>query len=110
MERNPRADAIIARFTDDPQLIEEIYQHMADFQAGNTSLKDIIAKYTSDPELTAKIMANVQKTQVGHSPMSLTAYETPDATHATQAAGTVEHHKGVIEHIVTEHDSGRTRY
>lgn len=104
VQRNPRADAVIARFTDDPKLIEDIYSHMGDVQSGKTSLAEIIANYTSDPVLTAKIMTNVQKTNEGHTVHSLTAYETPDATIAANAAAAVEAHKGAVAHIVNSTD------
>lgn len=103
MERNPRADAVIAQFTDDPELIEQIYGHMADFQAGKTSLQQIIAQYTSDPVLTERILTNVSKTQTGFKPMTLALYETPDTTLAENAAETINKHKGVVEYIVVEH-------
>jgi hypothetical protein len=103
MGQNPRADALIAQYTDDPKLIEEIYQHMADFQAGKTSLAEIIANYTSDPVLTATIKQYVAKTQGGFSPASLTAFGEAESRQASSAASTAEANKGVTEHIVTEH-------
>lgn len=105
MGQNARADALIAQYTDDPKLIQEIYQHMADFQAGKTSLAEIIANYTSDPQLTATIKTYVAKTQGGFAPTALTAFGESDSKLATGAASTVEANKGVTEHIVTEHGS-----
>lgn len=104
MERNARADAIITRFTNDPDLIKQIYQHMEDFQAGRTSLQEIIAHHTKDPELTAKIMANVTRTRAGYKPQSLTGFGTPDTTHAAAAAETINAHKGAVENIVKSKD------
>jgi hypothetical protein len=104
MGQNPRADALIAQYTDDPKLIEEIYQHMADFQAGKTSLAEIIANYTSDPQLTATIRQYVSKTQSGFAPAALTAFGEA-SKQATSAAATAEANKGVTEHIVNEHGS-----
>lgn len=100
MERNPKTDAVIAQFTSDPELTEQIYGHISDFQAGKTSLNQIIDQYTSDPEMKAKILANVKRTQIGYQPISLTAFGTPDSTQAQNAAETVSKHKGVVEHIV----------
>ena len=43
-----RAEEIIARFTNDPDLKAQILQYIQDFKAGTTSVDKIIGQHTSD--------------------------------------------------------------
>ena len=97
-----RAEEIIARFTNDPDLKALILQYIKDFKAGTTSVDKIIGEHTSDPVLTAKIKERISAVREGKHIANVTAFGANSADHALDASAKANKHRGAVEHIVKQ--------